>query len=491
MIKKASDSGPAASEDRNLAALPPANTDDIDSRLSLYIAAAEQLASGHYDVDVPAEYTDVLGQLGQALYQLARALESRYRQIQKLDQITTQINAGLLLDDVLDNVYRGFKDIIPYNRIGFALIENEGATVRARWATSDQPHVELSIGYEAPLAGSSLQTILETGEPRILNDLQAYLDKKPGSESTRLIVDEGIRSSLTCPLIANGIPIGFMFFSSVHNHAYDETHVETFKRIANQISVIVEKGRLVSELALQKEEIEHQNAELLHLNDLKNTLLGMVAHDLRNPISYIQMAADLILDDENQLPTDDRDRLLADMSTQAQHMLTLLNELLEVTRIESGKLVIQPKSIDLDMFLQEAVHRQNILAAPKETRVILAEASRASVVGDPGRLRQVIDNLLSNAVKYSPAGSTVTLHTERLAHAWKISVSDEGPGIKPQERAKLFQEFAKLSAQPTGGETSTGLGLAISKRIIEAHGGEIDVDSEPGRGATFWFTLPA
>jgi signal transduction histidine kinase len=111
-------------------------------------------------------------------------------------------------------------------------------------------------------------------------------------------------------------------------------------------------------------------------------------------------------------------------------------------------------------------------------------------MADPLRLRQVMDNLISNAVKFSPPGSVVRVRASRQDAAWRIEVQDQGPGITPKDRQRLFQDFARLSAAPTGGEKSVGLGLAITRRVVKAHGGQIGVDSEPGRGATFWFTAP-
>jgi signal transduction histidine kinase len=132
-----------------------------------------------------------------------------------------------------------------------------------------------------------------------------------------------------------------------------------------------------------------------------------------------------------------------------------------------------------------------MLANPKGMHVELRAPAEGAIHADPLRLRQVLDNLISNAVKFSPKGSTVTVVAERSGTDWKISVRDEGPGLKEADRASLFQEFSKLSARPTGGEKSTGLGLAIVKQVVLAQGGTIDVDSTPGKGATFWFTLPA
>ncbi len=195
--------------------------------------------------------------------------------LHRLNAITASINAGFSLDEVLDRIYENFKGVIPYNRISFSLIEQDGKMVRACWVRTDRETVRIAKGYAAPLEGSSLQQVVATNRPRIINDLRAYLANKPGSTSTRLIVEEGYRSSLTCPLIANGVPIGFLFFSSVYANSYTEEHVAIFEQIAGQIAVIVEKSRLTSELALQKAEAERQAHELAVLNRL---LLDSAAH---------------------------------------------------------------------------------------------------------------------------------------------------------------------------------------------------------------------
>ncbi len=464
-----------------------------DQRIPRYIEAVERLKGGHYDIDVPVTPTDGLGQLGQALRGLAHSLETRSRELQKLAEITTRINAGLLLDDILESVYQDFREIIPYNRIGFSLLEEDNQTVRVQscWAKSDQPVVKLTKGYSAPLAGSSLETIINTGQPRIINNLLKYLEKKPDSASTRLIVAEGMRSSLTCPLVANGTPVGFTFFSSIEPGTYADVHVDTFKRIAGQLSVIVEKGRLTSELAAQKAAIEQQNEELHRLNELKNTFLDIAAHDLRGPIGVIQMAAYfLLMDAASQLPKSEVKSFLNDISDQTHYMLALLDDLLDVTQVETGRLKLNLGPVEMNNFLTEAVKRHAKMAAPKETQVLLKLGPAGSVMADPIRLRQVIDNLISNAVKYSPPGSTVKVGVQRTQSEWRVNVQDEGPGLTSEDRERLFQDFARLSAKPTGGEKSVGLGLAITRRVVEAHGGQVGVDSVPGQGANFWFTLP-
>lgn len=196
------------------------------------------------------------------LMRSAQAVVERLRrrddEFSRLIRITERINYGLMLEEILEFVYREMREVIPYERIGFSLIDETRGVVVARWAHSDRPML-LKGGYEAPLAGSTLQEILDTGRVRILNDLEEYLRLRPSSRSTELIVREGMRSSLTCPLVVQGKRVGFMFFSSVRPGAYTDVHVDFFQQIAGQLSAIVEKGRLYSELARQKAVIEDQN----------------------------------------------------------------------------------------------------------------------------------------------------------------------------------------------------------------------------------------
>ena len=146
---------------------------------------------------------------------------------------------------MLERIYNTFKQVIPFDRIGCALISNDQQTVKAHWAKTDQPEkIKLAHGYTSPLAGSSLESILHSQQPRILNDLSEYLVAHPNSKSTQLIVAEGIQSSLTCPLIIDAQPVGFLFFSSKQKNTYLDVHQRIFIHIARQVSVLIEKSRL-------------------------------------------------------------------------------------------------------------------------------------------------------------------------------------------------------------------------------------------------------
>lgn len=202
-----------------------------------------------------------------AARQLMERVHQREEEVRRLLRVTENINRGLSLEEVLEFLYQELQPIIPFNRIGCALIDDEQGQVAARWARSDRT-VYLGKGFRAPLGGSTLEDIVRTGHPRILNDLPDYLRQKPQSTSTELIVREGMQSSLTCPLVVQGRPVGFLFFSSEQRAAYSRAHVEFFQQIAGQLSLIVEKGRLYSELAEQAALIDRQNRQLLQQLDV-------------------------------------------------------------------------------------------------------------------------------------------------------------------------------------------------------------------------------
>ncbi|MFO0968142.1 MAG: GAF domain-containing SpoIIE family protein phosphatase, partial [Gemmataceae bacterium] len=206
-----------------------------------------------------------------AARELVDRIHEREEEVSRLLRVTENINRGLGLEEVLEFLYQELRPIIPFCRIGCALLDEPRRLVVAHWARSDRP-ISLGKGFRAPLAGSTLEDVVRTGRPRIINDLVAYLRDKPSSDSTRLMVREGMRSSLTCPLVVQGRPVGFLFFSSDQAAAYSHVHVEFFQQIASQLSVIIEKGRLYSELAEQAALIEKQNRQLLQQLEMARQL---------------------------------------------------------------------------------------------------------------------------------------------------------------------------------------------------------------------------
>ncbi len=221
-----------------------------------YRQAAESLRQGEYDIRLPDDAPREAAELGEALRVLAAAMRIKSEQAAKLAVVSRKINEGLLLEDVLNQVYESFFALIPYDRIGFALLDNGKQVVRAHWARSEADAIKLPKGYTGELAGSSLEQVVRSRRPRILGDLVAYLEENPQSDSTRRIVAEGMRSSLTCPLLIKGQPVGFMFFSSMEPQAYSEEHQDLFLQIADQLALTLERSRLYEELLRLTEDLQ-------------------------------------------------------------------------------------------------------------------------------------------------------------------------------------------------------------------------------------------
>jgi diguanylate cyclase (GGDEF)-like protein len=183
-------------------------------------------------------------------------------ELRSLGSLTEKINTAVSLEEVLQYVWDSFRMVVPYNRIGFAEIDQEDRTVRAVWARSDASEIKIGTGYSAPIESTTLGRILETGKPRIISDLERYLEKHPSSDATRAVVEEGMRASLTMPLEAMGHEVGFLFFSSQTPRVYTEDHARLLERISGQVSLAIEKSRLYDSLLETTRQLEDANERL-------------------------------------------------------------------------------------------------------------------------------------------------------------------------------------------------------------------------------------
>lgn len=231
-----------------------------------YCEALDSLRTGSTSAPVALPVLSAenpLHPLGEQITALQSHMLQQQDEAERLRLIITHISSRHLITDVLDEIFEAFRQIIPYDRIGCALLSDDGTKARALWSRSNYEGPDsLPEGYTEKLAGSSLQTILETGQPRIINDLQAYLEEHPASASTRLILESGIRSSLTCPLVADHQPVGFLFFSSREKHCYSHAHQRLFRQIAEQVSLTLGKSRLYQQVNALYEELLQAQLQL-------------------------------------------------------------------------------------------------------------------------------------------------------------------------------------------------------------------------------------
>ena len=248
--------------------------------------------------------------------------------------------------------------------------------------------------------------------------------------------------------------------------------------------------RDLTDIKNAEEEIKRKNKELEELNATKNKFLGMASHDLRNPLHTIQSFSQIIQEGMvGDINAEQKD-MLGSIYHASKFMQALLENLLDISKIESGKIELDKQIQDLNLTVKQQVDLQQLLAKKKQIAVLMSLGDMPPVCFDQNAIMQVLGNLIGNAIKFSPPNSRVYVATERAGNEIRCSVRDEGPGLSQQDQELLFKEFQRLSAKPTGGEKSTGLGLAIVKKLIHLHNGTVGAESTLGKGTTFFFNLP-
>ena len=248
---------------------------------------------------------------------------------------------------------------------------------------------------------------------------------------------------------------------------------------------VIQGRELSHRLAASIDELERQRSSVLELNQLKNDLIAVLAHDIKGPLTSIAGFAELL--EEGYLEGTAATDAAHTIRLNAQRLATLANDVLALSRIEHGELDIADERVDLVELIGNVVETH---VAERNVHVNTG-LDRAFVRGDADRLRQVFDNLIRNAIKYSPGGNPVDVTIEKAGEDFRVEVSDRGIGIPAEDLPRLFGRFARASNARRAKIAGTGIGLFIVKMIVERHGGRVDVASELGEGSTFGVVLPS
>jgi PAS domain S-box-containing protein len=360
------------------------------------------------------------------------------------------------------------------------LVDGTDAIRRVRVAgPSDGPHGRIRDVLErAPLdqrRGDLVRTVLESQQPALgplalPTDLEASV---MNDEACRVLKAAERHSVIVAPLVAHGRVRGAMSFLSVTpSRAFDQHDVRVANQFAERAALAVENAQLYSaaQRAIQTRE----------------EVLGVVAHDLRNPLSAILIEVEL-LRRAATLDSEARESVEA-IKTSGTRINRLIAELLDVTRLEAGRLVLETRRLSATQAATDACELCRTLASSHHVALRLSMPRELpDVWADRDRLLQVFENLIGNSVKFAPPGSSVTIGAASQETDVLFWVADSGPGISLEHQAHLFDRFWQAH---TAGRNGAGLGLAIVKGIVDAHNGRVWVDSAPGQGSTFFFTIP-
>jgi signal transduction histidine kinase len=293
----------------------------------------------------------------------------------------------------------------------------------------------------------------------------------------------GYRTVLSVPMFREGVPIGVLAVLRTDVRPFTDKQIELVTTLADQASIAIENVRLF-------DEIQDKSRQLEEASQHKSQFLANMSHELRTPLNAILGYTELMADGAYGELSDTMLGVLKKLEAQGKHLLGLISDVLDLSKIEAGQLVLELSDYCIEDIAQTVRSTLEPLAADKKLGFKVEVAPRLpSGRGDGRRLTQVLINLVGNAIKFTDAGE-VAIKAEANNGSFHVSVSDTGPGISADDQQRLFQEFQQADNTITKKKGGTGLGLAISKRIIEMHGGKIWVESQPGHGSTFTFTLP-
>ena len=416
----------------------------------------------------------------------SRALEELSRNQEQLSRLSTALQQPLSLTEQLRRVLDAARQVVGLDHlyIWTPSPDGDGLIVSAGAGLTDSDYRPL-VGVTIPFAeAGALAAVYEDGEPRVFDQAnpvpERYRLRAPYSEIAAL----RLKAFLVSPMIARGRTVGVLSADNRLTRAPIPAHtVELLHSFAAQAAVAVENARLFQEIQDKSQQLELASRH-------KSQFLANMSHELRTPMNAVLGYTDLILDGIfGDVPEAIRDTLER-VKSNGQHLLGLINDVLDLSRIEAGQLTLSLG----DYAMGEVVHAvtsavESLAAGKKLALKAVVPIDLPPGRGDERRLTQVLMNLVGNAIKFTDVGQ-VSIEARVADRSFVVAVSDTGPGISEADQQRIFEEFQQVDSSSTRKKGGSGLGLAISKRIVELHGGRLWVESAPGQGSIFYFTVP-
>jgi len=384
---------------------------------------------------------------------------------------------------VFDKILRSCERLFAGDEVGIMLAGDDGQLHLGAQGGAN-PYLGMREQLPAPLEGSA--TALSIRERTVLHYTHVLTDPEVPPVLRTLASGRGVDYSIAmAPMLWEGRGVGSIFVTHAPPEPFSAKDLELLKTFADQAVIAIQNARLFNE-------IQDKSRQLEIANQHKSEFLANMSHELRTPLNAIIGFSEVLIERMFGELNEKQDDYLKDIFSSGKHLLSLINDILDLSKIEAGRMELDVETFDVPAALgnaltlvRERAQRHGI------TLGLEAEPSIGDMRADERKFKQILLNLLTNAVKFTPDGGRVDVRAKLVDAVLQVAVTDTGIGIAKDDQAAVFEEFRQVGRHYTNKQEGTGLGLALTKRFVELHGGRLTLDSEPGKGSTFTFTLPS
>jgi len=409
----------------------------------------------------------------------------RLSELTALFQVSTTLQLQLRSDVILEIIVRRVVSTLKAQQASIMILEPENGELVTR----------ASYGLESEFSRGARKKIGEgiAGWVALRREALSLGERAPSTEIGRHYKENRrITSALSLPLAIGERVIGVLNVNRInHTEPFGEHHLEVLRVFAEHIAAVIDRAEVLERMGRRARELEADNVKLSDLNRMKDVFLGTASHELKTPLTSVIAYAELLDDHEGKLSRDQAREFVGRLRGEAQRLLGLIEDILDLSRLESGKLALKPRQLDISEVVRGAIETTRSMAQ-KYGVVVKSElqADLPALTVDEVKVRQVLVNLIVNAIKFSPRDTPVLLGAHLDGTFVRIEVTDRGPGIAPDTATHIFELFGQNVPEDADTRGGLGIGLHLVKRITELHGGHVGVNSRPGEGSTFWVRLP-
>ncbi len=412
-------------------------------------------------------------------------VSARLSEISALFQLATKLNLRIAVDDIIGIIVR---------RV-VATLRAQQASIMLYNPQSEMLETRAYYGVESEFASQGKRRIGEGIAGWVAERKEAVLldEASPFDMKRFYKQDRNISSALSVPLRVADECVGVLNVNRIsHPEPFTERQKEILRIFAEHIGTVIQRAQVITELNARTHDLEQTNQRLADLNRMKDVFLSTASHELKTPLTSVIAYTEVLTDYADTLDRDQSRDFLGRLRGEAERLMNLIEDILDVTRLETGKIELRRQPLLMNQVAHTAVETARPMAQKYEIALVEEFSNEVDLaMVDEVKFRQAVVNLIVNAIKFSPRNGTVVVRTKLDGGEVVIEVVDRGPGVAPEDIPQIFLLFGQTLSGKVNKARGLGIGLHLVKALVEMHGGSVGVQSTLGEGSTFWIRIPA